>query len=79
MSFAMRSPIATGSESTRATSRTASFGFSCENVTICATFSRPYFLVTYSITSARRAWQKSMSMSGIEIRSGFRNLSKRRS
>ena len=31
------------------------------------------------MTSPRRAWQKSMSMSGIEIRSGFRNRSKSRS
>ena len=78
-SLAMRSPRATGRESTRATSRTASFGLSCEKVTICATFSRPYLRVTYSMTSPRRAWQKSMSMSGIEIRSGFRNRSKSRS
>ena len=72
-------PSATGSDSTRATSRTASLGFSCENVTICDTFSRPYLAVTYSMTSPRRAWQKSMSMSGIEMRSGFRNRSKSRS
>ena len=31
------------------------------------------------MTSPRRAWQKSMSMSGIEMRSGFRKRSKRRS
>ena len=78
-SLAIRSPSATGSDSTRATSRTASFGFNCEKVTICDTFSRPYLAVTYSMTSPRRAWQKSMSMSGIEMRSGFRNRSKSRS
>ena len=45
-SFAIRSPSATGNDSTRATSRTASLGFSCEKVTIWATFSRPYRFVT---------------------------------
>jgi hypothetical protein len=77
--LAILSPNATGNDSTRATSRTASLGFSCEKVTIWATFSRPYLRVTYSMTSPRRAWQKSMSMSGIEMRSGFRNRSNRRS
>ena len=48
-------------------------------VMIWATFSRPYLRVTYSMTSPRRRSQKSMSMSGSEIRSGFRNRSKMRS
>ena len=43
---------------------------------IWATFSRPYFFVTYSMTSPRRASQKSMSISGGLMRSSFRNLSK---
>jgi len=43
---------------------------------ICATFSRPYFWVTYSITSPRRSWQKSTSKSGMEMRSGLRKRSK---
>ena len=34
-------------------------------VMICATLSRPYFCVTYSMTSPRRFMQKSMSISGM--------------
>ena len=48
-------------------------------VMIWATFSRPYFFVTYSITSPRRASQKSMSMSGGLMRSSFKKRSKMRS
>jgi hypothetical protein len=44
-----------------------------------ATFSRPYFRVTYSMTSPRRRSQKSMSISGSDTRSGFRKRSKMRS
>ena len=44
-------------------------------VMICATESRPYFLFTYSITSSLLIWQKSISKSGIDMRSGFKNLS----
>src|SRR5438445_6520293 len=40
-----------------------------------ATRSRPYFSATYRMTSSRRSSAKSMSMSGMEIRSGFRNRS----
>ena len=46
---------------------------------IWATFSRPYFRVTYSMTSPRRRSQKSMSISGSDTRSGFRKRSKMRS
>ena len=42
---------------------------------ICATRSAPYSRRTYSITSSRRSWQKSMSKSGMDTRSGFRNRS----
>jgi len=48
-------------------------------VMIWATFSRPYLRVTYSITSPRRRSQKSMSMSGSEMRSGLRKRSNSRS
>ena len=44
-------------------------------VMICATCSRPYFRVTYSMTSPRRFWQKSTSISGMVTRSGLRKRS----
>ena len=65
--------------STRPTSRTTAFAFIVPKVMIWATFSRPYFRVTYSITSPRRFSQKSMSMSGGLIRSSLRKRSKMRS
>src|ERR1051325_184725 len=43
---------------------------------IWATRSRPYFSWTWRITASRRSWQKSMSKSGIETRSGLRKRSK---
>src|SRR3989304_2650327 len=49
---------------TRPTSRTTALAFIVPKVMIWATLSRPYLRVTYSITSPRRASQKSMSMSG---------------
>ena len=64
---------------TRPTSLMTAFAFIVPNVMICATFSRPYLRVTYSMTSPRRRSQKSMSMSGSDTRSGFRNRSKIRS
>ena len=64
---------------TRPTSRTTAFAFMVPNVMICATLSRPYFFVTYSMTSPRRASQKSMSMSGGLMRSSLRKRSKMRS
>ncbi|MNT49077.1 hypothetical protein D3C72_1859050 [compost metagenome] len=45
------------------------------NVAICDTASLPYFSFTYVITRSRPCWQKSMSKSGIETRSGFRKRS----
>ena len=48
-------------------------------VTIWATDSRPYLPATYWITRSRPLTEKSMSMSGIEIRSALRKRSKRRS
>ena len=73
--MATRSTSAYGMSITRPTSRTTAFAFIVPNVMICATFSRPYLRVTYSITSPRRRSQKSMSMSGSETRSGLRKRS----
>src|ERR1051326_2939718 len=64
---------------TRPTSRTTDFAAIVPKVMICATLSSPYFLRTYSMTSPRRFMQKSMSMSGMSMRSGLRKRSKRRS
>ena len=65
--------------STRPTSRTTALAFMVPKVMIWATFSRPYFFMTYSMTSPRRFSQKSMSMSGGLMRSSFRKRSKIRS
>ena len=43
---------------------------------ICATRSSPYFSAAYRIISPLYRSSKSMSMSGIDIRPGFRNRSK---
>ena len=77
--LATRSASAYGMSMTRATSRTTARAFIVPNVMICATFSRPYLRVTYSMTSPRRRSQKSMSISGSDTRSGFRKRSKIRS
>ena len=61
----------------RPTSLIAAFAAMVLKVMICATCSRPYLRVTYSITSPRRFMQKSISISGIEIRSGLRKRSNR--
>jgi hypothetical protein len=45
-------------------------------VAIWLTASLPYLSRTYSITFQRLSWQKSMSKSGIDTRSGFRKRSK---
>ena len=42
----------------------AALVFKVPNVPIWATLASPYFLRTYSITSYRRAWHRSISMSG---------------
>ena len=77
--MATRSTSAYDMSIARPTSRTTAFAFIVPKVMICATFSRPYLRVTYSITSPRRRSQKSMSMSGSEMRSGFRKRSNSRS
>ena len=48
-------------------------------VMICATDSRPYLSATYWITRSRPFTEKSMSISGIDMRSAFRKRSNRRS
>ena len=55
------------------------FAAICPKVTMCATWSAPYFFVTNSSTLPRPASSKSTSISGMEMRSGFRNLSNSRS
>ena len=65
--------------SARPTSRMAALAAMVPKVTICATWSSPYLLRTYSTTSPRRVSPKSISISGMDTRSGFRNLSKYRS
>ncbi len=83
-SFAIRSTSPKLMPSTRPTSRIAAFACSFPNVMICATRfpvwpSPSYLRRTYSITWSRPRMQKSTSMSGIEIRSGFKNRSNRMS
>ena len=64
---------------TRPTSRTTAFAAIVPKVAICDTDSAPYFCLTYPMTLSRPSWQKSMSKSGIDTRSGLRNRSNRRS
>ncbi len=78
INFATRSTSGSGTASARPASRTAARAAIVPNVTICATRSAPYFSVTYLMTSSRRSTQKSVSISGIEMRSGFRKRSKSR-
>jgi hypothetical protein len=77
--FVRRSPSAYGKPSTRAASLIACFPLIVPYVTIWATWSSPYFWHTYLMTSPRLRSSKSMSMSGIAIRSGLRNRSNMRS
>ena len=49
-----------------------------DRLAICETLASPYLPRTYSITRSRPSWQKSMSKSGIDTRSGFRKRSKSR-
>ena len=57
------------------TSRTAALPPRVPNVIIPATFSSPYLFLTYFITSSLFISGKSVSISGIVTRSGFKNLS----
>ena len=65
--------------STRPTSRTTALAAIVPKVAICETLCAPYLARTYSITRSRPSWQKSMSKSGIDTRSGLRKRSKRSS
>jgi hypothetical protein len=76
--LAILSPSAYVIPIARATSRMTALAPSVPKVMIWETFSAPYFFRTYSMTSSRRSSQKSMSMSGMLIRSGFRNRSNNR-
>jgi len=61
---------------TRATSLTADFPWKVPKVMIETTLSKPYLFTTYLIISSRLSSGKSMSISGMVILSGFKNLSK---
>jgi hypothetical protein len=61
------------------TSLTAALAAKVPNVHICATLSSQYFLLQYSTTLSLSSSAKSVSISGIEILAGFKNLSKSRS
>ena len=75
MSLDKRSHRANGSCSTRPTSRITALDDIAPKVTIWLTACLPYFSRTYSITRPRLAWQKSISKSGMDTRSGFKNRS----
>ena len=68
-----------GTSKTLPISLTAALEAKVPNVIIWATHSLPYFWFTYSITSSLLVWQKSMSKSGIDILSGFKNRSNNKS
>ena len=74
-----RSDSLKGSFCTRATSLIAILVAIVPYVMMCATFSCPYFSVTQRSTSPRPSSSKSTSISGKEIRSGFKKRSNRRS
>ena len=78
-SLARRSDSERGSFCTRATSLIASFVAIVPYVMIWATFSWPYLFVTQRSTSPRPSSSKSTSISGNEIRSGFRKRSNSKS
>jgi len=63
----------------RPTSLTADFPWKVPKVMIETTLSFPYLSITYLITSSRLSSGKSISISGMDILSGFRNLSKYKS
>ena len=77
--FANRFDSARGSFSTRATSLMADLVAIVPYVMICATRSAPYFSVTQRKTSPLPSSSKSVSISGNEIRSGFKKRSNSKS
>ena len=64
-----------GTSITRATAFNAALAARVPKVIIWLTRSLPYFSVTYLITRSRLSMQKSISISGIDTRSGFKNRS----
>jgi hypothetical protein len=54
----------------------AALALMVEKVMIWATRSSPYFCETYLMTSPRRRSSRSMSISGMDLRPGFKNRSK---
>ena len=68
-----------GTLSTRATSFKEFFVAIVPYVIMCAQFSCPYLFSTHSSTSPRPSSSKSVSISGKEIRSGFKKRSKSKS
>ena len=71
--------ISNGMLFTLATSFILDFVAIVPYVMMCATFSFPYFSVTHFNTSFLPSSSKSISISGSEIRSGFKNLSNSKS
>ncbi len=67
-----------GMSRTRPTSRMTALAPSELKVMICATHSFPYFSRTYAMTRSRPVSAKSMSRSGMDLRSGFRKRSNSR-
>src|SRR6266568_2637397 len=65
--LATRSASAYGMSMTRATSRTTARAFIVPKVMIWATFSRPYFRVTYSMTSPRADWNPLLARVADEV------------
>ena len=77
--FDRRSLSDSGSISARAQSLMAVLPFISISVTITATFSLPYFSLTYWMVFSRPLPSMSISISGSEIRSGFKKRSNSRS
>jgi len=77
ISFAIVSVSAGVKPRTRPTSLMQARDLRVPKVMICPTESRPYLSRTYSMTSSRHSSQKSMSMSGMLMRSGLRKRSNR--
>ena len=73
--FVILSTCGIGILRTRATSRITAFEERRLNVIIWQTDFSPYFSFTYSITSPRWLSAKSTSISGMDLRAGFKNLS----
>ncbi|MNS58044.1 hypothetical protein D3C72_909500 [compost metagenome] len=77
--FVIELILSKGYSKTLATSLSTAFAPSVPKVPILATYSQPYFSLTYSITSVIRSIQKSKSTSGKLMRSTLRKRSNNRS